>query len=101
MVLLSFPVILLVFRDSGFRLLRKIQWIDLFIDEFRIRSDVWILSASVPVLSELISSRILLTQEPPPRYATGFILKRKSMLFVLRFHDSDHLVQNTFRVILG
>ena len=37
LVLLSFPVILLVFRDSGFRLLRRTQWIDLFIDEFRIR----------------------------------------------------------------
>jgi hypothetical protein len=35
LVLLNcFPVILLVFRDSGFRLLRRI---DLFIDEFRIR----------------------------------------------------------------
>ena len=37
LVLLSFPLNLLEFRDSGLRLLRKIQWIDLFIDEFRIR----------------------------------------------------------------
>ena len=37
LVLLGFPVILLVFRDSGFRLLRRTQWIDLFIDKFRIR----------------------------------------------------------------
>ena len=37
LVLLSFPLNLLVFRDSGFSLLRRAQWINPFINEFRIR----------------------------------------------------------------
>jgi hypothetical protein len=49
LVLLSCPVNLLVFRDGGFRLFRRTQWIDLFIDESK--SDAWALSASVAVLS--------------------------------------------------
>ena len=31
-------------------------------------------------------------QESPPPCSVGFILKRKSMLFVLRFHESGHLL---------
>ena len=30
---------------------------------------------------------------PPPRAAVGVILKRKSMLFVSRFHESGYLLQ--------